>query len=116
MQIGNFLDWKGLPNVHILFCLPKTSTKIVIFSRGKVRKAPTFLFGGDEICVCDDYVYLGTTFNYNNSLKKAINKQVSQARRALYSMKSKILPLLLPIDVKLELFEHLVIAHLAIRQ
>ena len=83
-------------------------TKIVIFSRGKVRKAPTFLFGGDEICVCDDYVYLGTTFNYNNSFKKAINKQVSQARRALYSMKSKILPLLLPIDVKLELFEHLV--------
>ena len=21
VQIGNFLDWKGLPNVHILFCL-----------------------------------------------------------------------------------------------
>ena len=20
------LDWKGLPNVHILFCLPKTSS------------------------------------------------------------------------------------------
>ena len=26
MQIGNFLDWKGLPNVHILFCLHKTSS------------------------------------------------------------------------------------------
>ena len=24
VQIGNFLDWKGLPNVHILFCLHKT--------------------------------------------------------------------------------------------
>ena len=24
--IGNFLDWKGLPNVHILFCLHKTSS------------------------------------------------------------------------------------------
>ena len=23
VQIGNFLDWKGLPNVHILFCLHK---------------------------------------------------------------------------------------------
>ena len=34
-------------------------TKIVIFSRGKVRKAPTFLFGGDEICVCDDYIVVG---------------------------------------------------------
>ena len=26
VQIGNFLDWKGLPNVHILFCLYKTSS------------------------------------------------------------------------------------------
>ena len=26
VQIGNFLDWKGLPNVHILFCLHKTSS------------------------------------------------------------------------------------------
>ena len=27
-KIGNFLDWKGLPNVHILFCLHKTSSFI----------------------------------------------------------------------------------------
>ena len=26
LQIGNFLDWKGLPNVHTLFCLHKTSS------------------------------------------------------------------------------------------
>ena len=26
VQIGNFLDLKGLPNVHILFCLQKTSS------------------------------------------------------------------------------------------
>ena len=24
--IGNFLDWKGLPNVHILFCLHRASS------------------------------------------------------------------------------------------
>ena len=26
VQIVNFLDWKGLPNVHILFCLHNTSS------------------------------------------------------------------------------------------
>ena len=25
-SIGNFLEWKGLPNVYILFCLHKTSS------------------------------------------------------------------------------------------
>ena len=29
VQIGNFLDWKGLPNVHILFCLPKTPVLLI---------------------------------------------------------------------------------------
>ena len=86
-----------------------TKTKVVIFSRGKVRKYPTFLFGGNELCVCDEYVYLGTTFNYNNTFKKAINKQVCQAKRALFSMKSKIFLLQLPIDIQLELFDHLIL-------
>ena len=25
-KLATVLDWKGLPNVHILFCLPKTSS------------------------------------------------------------------------------------------
>ena len=50
-------------------------TKIVIFSRGKVRKYPVFTFGDDHIEVVSDYVYLGTTFNYNGQFKKAICKQ-----------------------------------------
>ena len=45
----------------------------------------------------------------NNNFKKAINKQVSQARRALFSLKSKILSLRLPIDIQLELFDHLIL-------
>ena len=62
-----------------------------------------------ELCVCDEYVYLGTTFNSNNTFKKAINKQVCQAKRALFSMKNKIFLLQLPIDIQLELFDHLIL-------
>ena len=49
-----------------------TKTKIVIVSRGKVKKYHKFTIGNEEVQVCDDYVYLGVTFNFNGSFRKAI--------------------------------------------
>ena len=60
-----------------------SKTKIMIFSRGKVRNKPSFLFGSDQIDTCDDYTYLGVIFNFNGNYKKAINKQIKQARCAM---------------------------------
>ena len=34
-----------------------SKTKIVIFSRGKVRRIPEFVYGGDTLEVVDDFVY-----------------------------------------------------------
>ena len=48
-----------------------SKTKIMIFSRGKVRRFPTFKYGTDTIEVVSDYVYLGVTMNYNNKFVKA---------------------------------------------
>ena len=84
-------------------------TKIVIFSRGKIRKYRSFKFGDNTIDVVDDYVYLGTTFNYNGKFNKAKSKQVLQARKANYSLLSKVRRLDLATDVFTELFERLVI-------
>ena len=47
-------------------------TKIIFFSRGKVRKFPVFSFGENNISVVSDYVYLGVTFNYNNNSQKLL--------------------------------------------
>ena len=63
-----------------------SKTKIVIFSRGKVRRYPDFVFGSDKLDVVDEYVYLGVKFNYNGKIKKMIQKQITQARKALYCM------------------------------
>ena len=49
-----------------------TKTKIIVFSRGKVRRIPTFHYGCDVVEVVSDYVYLGITMNYNNKFEKAI--------------------------------------------
>ena len=86
-----------------------SKTKIVIFSKGKVRNKPTFYFGNDTIEVCDDYTYLGVIFNYNGNFKKAINKQVCKARQAMFALLSKAAKLHLPIDVTCDLFDKIVL-------
>ena len=84
-------------------------TKVIIFSRGKVRKIPIFRCDNNVVEVVDEYVYLGTTFNYDNSFRKAQIKQLNQARRAMYSLFSKTYHFNLPIDILLELFDQRVL-------
>ena len=86
-----------------------SKTKIVIFSRGKVRNNPNFMFGSDNLEIVDDYTYLGISFNYNGKFKKAIDKQIASARRAMFILLKKAKILKLPIDVQLELFDKTVI-------
>ena len=85
-----------------------SKTKIVIFSRGKVKKCENFKFGDDHIETVSDFNYLGIKFNYNNRVKSSIIKQVAQAKRAMYSLITKARKLDLPIDIQLDLFDHLV--------
>ena len=84
-------------------------TKIIIFSRGKVRKHVKFLFDGKEVEVVDDYVYLGIKMNYNNSMNKAIQKQITLAKKSMFSMLSSVQNLNLPVDLQLNLFQKLVL-------
>ena len=84
-------------------------TKVVIFSRAKVQNFPAFVYGHKHIEVVDDYVYLGCTFNYNGNFHKAIAKQVSQAKKAYYSLMKKIIKFKLPVDIALQLFDQLVL-------
>ena len=85
-------------------------TKVYIFyffSKGKIRKYKAFAFGTNTVEVVDDYVYLGTTFNYNSNFNKAKAKQVLQAQKATFSIFSKVRQLNLSVDVFTELFERL---------
>ena len=47
-----------------------SKTKIFIFSLGKVRRIPEFVYVGDTLEVVDDFVYLGVRFNYNGNFKR----------------------------------------------
>ena len=84
-------------------------TKIVIFSNGYVRKHRNFFFGSLPIEVVSDYVYLGMRFSCTGSFYKAIEKQISQATKAMYSLITKARRLFLPIDIVCELFDKTVL-------
>ena len=83
-------------------------TKIIIFSRGKVRRFTTFKYGCEIIKVVSHNVYLGIKMNFNNTFAKAMKKQLDQGRRAQFSMLIKARNLDLPIDIQIKLFESIV--------
>ena len=83
-------------------------TKVMIFSRGKVRKLPKIYYNDTELEIALDYTYLGTKFNFNNKSKKAQNAQVNQASRALFSLSHKCYDLDLPLDIYNELFDQMI--------
>ena len=80
----------------------------MIFLRGRVRALPEFSFGNSILEVVPDYVYLGTTFNYDGRFNKGISKQVTQVRIAMFAMTTKARRLQLPIDIICQLFDQLV--------
>merc|ERR1712179_26199 len=65
--------------------------------------------GGEKVDVVDKYVYLGTTISYNGKYTKAIEKQVLQAQRALFVIKSKKEMYDLPIDIVFDLFDKMIL-------
>ena len=83
----------------------ENKTKVVVFSRGKVRKVPEWRFGPHTITTQYDYTYLGVSFNYNGLFEKAMGKQVTQAKRALFSLVAKFRKLNLPLDIQCHLVD-----------
>ena len=55
-------------------------TKIIVFSRGKVKHFPTFEYGNNTIEVVSDYIYLGITMNFNNKFNKAIKNKIKAGK------------------------------------
>ena len=57
-------------------------TKVIIFSAEKITRFKSFKFGENTIDIVEDYVYLGTKFNFNGKFHKAMAKQVLQANKS----------------------------------
>jgi len=85
-----------------------SKSKIMIFSRGKLRNRPIIKFGDATLEVVDEYLYLGILFNYNGTFTKAIKRLRDIANKAMFSILSKGRKYGLDIDTQLHLFNAVV--------
>ncbi len=83
-------------------------TKIVVFSRGKIRNKPKTPYGNDNIEVVDDYTYLGIVFNYNGRFVKAQKRLCNLANNAMFTILKRARKLHLDVDTQLHLFNSIV--------
>ena len=80
-------------------------TKVVVFSREKIRNIPVFTLNGRNVEVVWDYAYLGVLFNFNNKYQKAKKRLCTAGIRAMFSLIKICRKLHLPIDKQLYIFE-----------
>ena len=86
-----------------------SKTKAMVFSRGRVRSKPTIKFGENLLEVVNEYVYLGTTFSSNGSMKAAVQKQIAQANRAMFKLRAIAVSLNLPVKTQCELYDRMIV-------
>ena len=86
-----------------------SKTKIVIFSKGKLRNKPDFVLINNHLEVVDDFDYLGVRYNFNGKFAKNKKRLIDQARKAMFSLMKKSRKLSLPIDIQLHLFESMIV-------
>jgi len=84
-------------------------SKVLVFSRGKIRNKPEIYYGNELLEVVYDYTYLGITMSYNGTFKLAIKNLYDIANRAMFELLKKGRSLLLDIDVMLKLFDSTVL-------
>ena len=108
-------DMQGCLNALEVYCknnglyINTTKTKVVIFSRGKIRILPGFTFNGEPLEVVWDYKYLGIVFNFNNKFTVAKKSQCTIANKAMFGLIRKCKRLALPLDIQLDLFEKCIV-------
>merc|ERR1712013_769956 len=68
-----------------------------------------FWLNDEKVEVVESYVYLGTTFSSNGKFSEAIEKQINQAHRALFVIKSRKDKYNLPLDIVLDLFDKMIL-------
>ena len=86
-----------------------SKTKVMVFSRGKIRNKPMIYFGDQILDVVYSYTYLGITFNYNGTFNLAIKRLYDIATRAMFEILKKGRSMFLSIDIQFKLFDSVVV-------
>ena len=85
-----------------------SKTKILIFSRRKLKNIPSFKFADMKLDVVNDYNYLGVTSNFSAKFNVAKQSLYQKGCRAMFALLKRHKSLSLPPDIALKLFDTLV--------
>ena len=86
-----------------------SKTKVTVFGNRKIDASKfSFTCNGEELEIVHNFKYLGIIFNFNGAFKIGITELKKQASRAMFALISKCRKFDLPIDIRLELFDSLV--------
>ena len=83
-------------------------TKVMIFSKRKVRQNIEYYLNGQKQEIIDTFTYLGVLFKYNGCFIETRKKRVEQAHEALFSIYKLIQNESIPIDVQLKMLDSMV--------
>ena len=93
-------NWKLSVNVD--------KTKVIVFSKRKIRRNAKFLLYGSELEIVDSYPYLGLLFNFNGKFTVSKKRLSEQAQKALFALYRKLRNISIPVDLQLKLFDTLI--------
>ena len=85
-----------------------SKTKIMVFSRGKIRNLPVLSYKNQNLGVVFGFQYLGIHFNFNNKFNVAQKQLYDKASRAMFALLKNCKKLMLPPDVQIELFNRMI--------
>jgi hypothetical protein len=77
-----------------------SKAKVMIFSRGYIKKKLVFSIGNVNLDIVNEYLYLGVLFSGNGRFCKAIKRIINQASKAMFNVFRIIRKLEMPIDIK----------------
>ena len=82
-----------------------SKTKLLICSRGEIRKQSTFYINRTAIQRVDTFCYLGVMLKYNNTLQAAMKNNVDKAKKVLFKFDVRMSKIDLEIDTKINFFD-----------
>ena len=83
-------------------------TKVVIFSKQKVKADIVFRIGDKELEIVEEFKYLGVTFKYNGNFNNNLEALKEQGNRAMHSVIKYARINKLPIKLQFDLFDKMV--------
>lgn len=107
-------DLQDALNATMTYCknwdlqINEKKTKVMVFSRGRIRKIPQFVLDGENLDVVNEFTYLGIIFTNNGSFKKTIANNVTKAKRAMFKLLNNAKKLDLNAETQIELFDRTV--------